>query len=447
MYIIKVEKKCTEVFRMLQRKIYNELINWKSKKSQECLLVQGARQIGKTFIIEKFGKTNYSSYIYLNFYKNPEYKKIFDGSLDAEEIYKKISLYVNNVHFVSHDTLIFLDEIQDCPNARTALKFLAIDDRYDVIASGSLLGLHYKEMASIPVGYERTLEMYSLDFEEFLWAVGKSPEAITALKGYFIKKEKVDNGIHEQYMSLLREYLVVGGMPEVVNVFLKTNNYQEVYETQKKIMESYREDIKHYASTTARQKISDCYLSIPRQLAKEYTKFQYKVVSKEGNARRYENCLNWLVDAGMIKLCVNVSTPQFPLVAYEKPEQFKAYVTDIGLLTSLYGYQTQVALLQDTLTGPAKGGIYENLVFDMLIKRGFILNYFKNENNTQEIEFIFAKDNHVIPIEVKSKHGSTLSLNNFIAMYKPPCAYKLISGNIGVNDEKITLPLYMAMFL
>lgn len=432
---------------MLRRKIYDELLNWKKRKNQECLLVKGARQIGKTFIIERFGKDQYDSYIYINFYKNPEYKEIFEGSLEAKEIYKKLSLYVQNVRFAEHDTLIFLDEIQDCPNARTALKFLAIDGQYDVIASGSLLGLHYKEMTSIPVGYERTLEMFSLDFEEFLWAMGKSGQAVAALREYFDKKEKIASGLHELFMTLLREYLVVGGMPEAVNTFLKSNNYQDVYATQKKIMESYQEDIKHYASTQVRQKISDCYNSIPRQLAKEYTKFQYKVVSKEGNARRYENCLNWLVDAGMIKMCVNVSVPQFPLVAYEKPDQFKVYVTDIGLLTSLYGFETQTALLKDTLTGPAKGGIYENLVFDMLIKRGFTLNYFKNDKNTQEIEFLYSRDGSVIPVEVKSKNGATLSLNNYIAEYEPPCAYKLTSGNLGVNGCKVTIPLYMALFL
>lgn len=432
---------------MLKRKIYDRLLDWKKTKSKECLLVKGARQVGKTFIIEHFGKENYNSYIYINFYKNPEHKEIFDGSLEAEEIYKRISLYLDHVRFIEHDTLIFLDEIQDCPNARTALKFLAIDDRYDVIASGSLLGLHYKEMASIPVGYERTMEMFSLDFEEFLWATGKTKQAISALKEYYDSKTKVPEMLHTQFIGLLREYMVVGGMPEVINVFLRTNNYQDAYATQKKIMESYREDIKHYATTSVRQKISDCYNSIPRQLAKEYTKFQYKVVSKDGSARRYENCLNWLVDAGMIKMCVNVSTPMFPLIAYEKPEQFKVYVTDIGLLASLYGYDTQVQLMKDTLRGPAKGGIYENLVFDMLIKRGFDLNYYKNDRNTQEIEFLYSDDGQVIPIEVKSKNGATISLNNYIAEYEPPFAYKLISGNVGVLDKKITLPLYMAMFI
>lgn len=432
---------------MLKRKIYDALLRWKQKKNRECLLVKGARQVGKTFIIEKFGKEQYSGYIYLNFYQNPEYKEIFEGSLEAAEIYKRISIYAKDVHFIPHDTLIFLDEIQECPNARTALKFLAIDNLYDVVASGSLLGLHYREMASIPVGYERTLEMFSLDFEEFLWAIGKSGQVLEMLYECFEQRKKIEPGIHEQFMALLREYLIVGGMPEAVNTFLSSHNFQEVYATQKKIMESYREDIKHYASSPMRQKISDCYYSIPRQLAKEYTKFQYKVVSREGNARRYENCLNWLVDAGMIAMCVNVSTPQFPLVAYEKTEQFKAYVTDIGLLTSMYGYETQIALWKDKITGPAKGGIYENLVFDMLIKRGFSLNYFKNDKNTQEIEFLYAKDGSVIPIEVKSKNGATVSLNHFIEEYHPPYAYKLISGNMGVNDTKITMPLYMAMFI
>lgn len=432
---------------MLRRRVYDALLNWKDNKSKECLLVKGARQIGKTFIIEKFGKEQYSRYVYINFYQNPECKEIFEGSLEAEAIYKKISLYVKDVSYAPHDTLIFLDEIQDCPNARTALKFLAIDDRYDVIASGSLLGLHYKEMASIPVGYERTMEMYSLDFEEFLWAMGVGGQAIEALERYFDCREKVEPGIHGRFMSLLREYLVVGGMPEAVNIFLKSNNFQDVYATQKKIMESYQEDIKHYASTPMRQKIADCYHSIPRQLAKEYTKFQYKVVGREGSARRYENCLNWLADAGMIGMCFNVSTPQFPLVAYEKPDQFKVYVTDIGLLTSLYGYETQAALVMDTLKGPAKGGIYENLVYDILVKRGFSLNYYRNDRNTQEIEFLYGKDGSVVPVEVKSRNGATLSLNQFIEEYAPSCAYKLVSGNVGVYGTKFTLPLYMAMFL
>ena len=432
---------------MLKRKIYESILAWKKTKSRECLLVEGARQVGKTFIIEEIGKNEYAEYIYLNFYKNPEYKNIFEGSLKPEEIYKKLSLFIDNVRFVKNDTLIFLDEIQECPNARTALKFLALDDRYDVIASGSLLGINYRDMMSIPVGYERKLKMFALDFEEFLWAVGKSEEAIASLKDACAKREKVEPPINEHYLSLIREYIAVGGMPEAVNTFIETNNFQSVHETQMKILDSYQDDIKHYASVPMRQKINDCYFSIPRQLAREYTKFQYKIVSREGNARKYENCLNWLADAGMISLCMNVSTPQFPLAAYEKPEQFKVYVMDIGLLSALYGFETQAAIVKDTLKGPAKGGIYENLIFDMLSKRNIPLHYYKNDKNTQEIEFLLEQEGCVIPVEVKSKKGATVSLNNFIGEYDPPYAYKLEAGNIGESGTKITLPHYMAMFI
>lgn len=432
---------------MLKRKIYQTLLDWKKTKSKECLLVKGARQIGKTFIIEQFGRKEYGSYVYLNFFENPQLKSVFDGSLQAREIYKKISLFVDNVRLIDKDTLIFLDEIQECPNARTALKFLALDDRYDIIASGSLLGLHYRDIASIPVGYEKTLEMYSLDFEEFLWATGKTENSIDVLRSCFDRREKVDETVNGNFLNAVREYMVVGGMPEAVNTFLKTNNFQEVYAVQKKIMDSYQEDVKRYASVPERQKISDCYNSIPRQLAKEYTKFQYKTVSKNGSARRYENSLNWLVDAGMVKMCVNVSTPQFPPVAYEKPEQFKIYLTDIGLLTCLYGFETQAALIKNTMTGSAKGGIYENLIFDILTKRGITLHYFKNDRNTQEIEFLYSKEGEVVPVEVKSKNGATLSLNNFIDEFKPSVAYKMIAGNLGVSGVKVSLPFYMALFI
>ena len=250
---------------MLKRKFYYQLLEWKKTKKNECLLVNGARQIGKTFIIEQFGKDNYESYIYLNFIKNPELKNIFEGSLESNEVFKRISLYVPDCKFIEGNTLIFIDEIQISPKARTALKFLALDSRYDVIASGSLLGIHYnkskedkeieKEL-SIPVGYEREVLMHSLDFEEFLWARGVSDKSIAILKEYFDKKEKVPagtesknwtDGLNEKYLSLLREYMVVGGMPEVVNKFLETSNYQEVHAAQQKIFKAYEDDIEQYA--------------------------------------------------------------------------------------------------------------------------------------------------------------------------------------------------------
>ena len=432
---------------MLKRKIYQTLLDWKNTKHNECLLIKGARQVGKSFIIREFGRENYKSFIELNFYQHPEYISIFDGDLTPDEIYKRISLQLLGVNFIEGKTLIFLDEIQHCPNARTAIKFLAQDNRYDVISSGSLLGLHYKEIVSIPVGYEKQIDMYALDFEEFLWAYGYDDIAIKNLKEYFLSKEKIPHAIHDKFQQIVREYLVVGGMPDVVNVFFETQNFQAVHQKQIDILREYEEDIKKYAKTTDRQKIKDCYYSIPRQLAKEYTKFQYSTVSPRSTAKKYENALEWLDDAGMIRCVYNVSTPQLPLRAYEKQNEFKVYATDIGLTTALFGFETQAALVQDILKGPAKGGIYENLIFDMLIKRGADLHYIKKENSTQEIEFLMEENCSIIPIEVKSKKGETHSLNEFLKEWNPPYSYKLTSTNIGEVENKITLPHYMAMFI
>ena len=445
---------------MLKRKIYDFLVEWKKTKKHECLLINGARQVGKTYIIEKFGKDNYKQYVYINFLESEELKNIFEGSLEPVEIYKRISLYIPKVKLIENNTLIFIDEIQRCPRARTALKFLAIDGKYDVIASGSLLGIHCNSSLagkesekdiSIPVGYEREIMMYSLDFEEFLWANGVSEDAINSLRGYFDRKEKVpsneEDGINEKYLKYLREYMVVGGMPEVVNCYLETHNFQKVYDTQQKIFSSYEDDIEQYAKNPEKPKIKACYKSIPRQLSKEYTKFQYKIVEKTGSAKKYDNALAWLEDAGLVFLVRNVTLPEMPLKAYEMDDSFKLYTTDIGLTTSMFGFETQKALVLGTLKGHAKGGIYENLIFDILHKRGFVLNYFKKKDNTQEIEFIFERDGAVIPVEVKSKRGATESLNDFISRYHAPYAYKLIDGNLGVDGAKITIPQYMAMFI
>lgn len=432
---------------MLKRKFYDYLLNWKNTKDKECLLVKGARQIGKTYIIEQFGKENYKNYIYINFVENPRYKEIFEGTLSAEEIYKKLSVYILGVKFIEKGTLIFLDEIQECPNARTALKFLALDNKYDVIASGSLLGINYKEVSSIPVGYERQVDMHALDFEEFLWAIGVNDMAISYIKEFFDKKEKVPFDINEKMLEYLREYIVVGGMPDVVNTFIKTNNYNEVQNAQEKIIRSYYEDMIKYAPVAEKPKVRKCYDSIPKQLAKENKKFQFSVVEKKSTARKYGNSLEWLLDANIIQRIYNVSTPLMPLKAYERDDQYKVYMNDIGLLVAMYGFEMKAPILENSLKGPAKGGIYENLVADIMAKRGYKLNYYKTENGSQEIEFLIITNDGVIPIEVKAGNGASVSLNTFITEFAPNVAYKLITGNLGVADNKTTLPLYMAMFI
>ena len=290
---------------MLKRKIYKKLLEWKNDNNHKPLLVKGARQIGKTFIISEFGKNEYENFIHIDFIKNPEYKLIFDGNLTPQKIYEQISLRVDNANLEKGKTLIFLDEIQRCPKARTAFKYLNEDRSYDFIASGSLLGIRYnyeenKEF-SVPVGSETDIEMFSLDFEEFLWALGTKEETIDILEKYFVNKEKVPDDVNEKYMKYFKTYMFVGGMPEAVNTYITNQNLIEVNKKQNEILKNYQDDIMHYATNTMKQKIINCYDSMTEQLSKEYKKFQYSKVERGGTAKKYESDINWLIDAGMLK--------------------------------------------------------------------------------------------------------------------------------------------------
>ena len=439
---------------MLKRKLYKELIEWKNNKDKECLLVVGARQVGKTFLVEEFGRKNYPVFVELNFIFHPELISIFDGSLEVDDILMRLSLHLRGVQFIPGKTLIFFDEIQRCPNARTALKSFALDNRFDVIASGSLLGLHYgqdpslkDEIVSVPVGFERHIQMHSMDFEEFLWAMGIEESAVSKIKENYLQCKKVPEDINTYFMDLIRQYIVVGGMPAAVSKFVETKNFSSVHDVQKMILDSYADDINKHASGPDKQKIKKCFDSIPRQLAKENRKYLFSNVEPRGNGRKFSGSIDWLSDAAIINVCRNVSSPTFPLESYEMDSYYKIYVHDIGLLVAMYGFEMKRALLDQTLTGPAKGGIYENLIAEMLVKRGYRLHYFKEGESNQEIEFIISKNASIIPIEVKSKRGATVSLNKYIDKYQPETAIKLIDGNMGIESVKITMPHYMAMFL
>ena len=432
---------------MLKRKIMDSLVKWKKEKKKECLLVNGARQVGKTFIIREFAKQKYENVVEINFLKKPQMKDAFKGDLEMNEIIKKISARDITAKFTEGKTLLFLDEMQECGDARTALKFIAEDNRFDCIASGSMLGIAFKGTKSIPVGYERQMEMYSLDLEEFLWAAGYDDARIGYMKEYFDNRKIIPQTINDVFNEKLKEYAIVGGMPSVVNVFIETNNFGDVHKEQQRIIASYLDDIAKYAPLPERPKVRACFLSIPAQLAKENKKFQYSVVEKGAAAKKFEGSLEWLRDAGLIKFCRNVSTPMFPLPAYDQEDYFKVYMADIGLLTAMYGFDMKAEIYGNTLKGPAKGGIYENLIADILLKKGIQLNYYKPDEGRQEIEFLLTEKGKIIPLEVKSKNGKTLSLDEFIKRFDPPYALKLILGNIGVNDKKVTMPHYMAMFI
>ena len=410
--------------------------------------------MGKTYIVREFGKAEYESFIEINFLEHPEFKIIFDGDRSAETIFKNISYNIPNVKLVPHKTLLFLDEIQKCANARTALKFLAQDERFDVIASGSLLGLAYgrdddkevEEVESIPVGYEKPIMMYPLDFEEFLWAYGYGKDTISYLKSFYDTKEKVPEQINEKYLSLIREYIVVGGMPEVVADFMENKDFSRVQEIQDKVLASYADDISQHAKGSEKFKVRSCYDSISRQLARENKKFKYSENEKKATARKFGDSIQWLSDASMVNICLNTTTPQLPLKAYEKDNEFKVYMNDTGLLMALYGFTTKQALLNNKLKGAAKGGIYENLVAQMLIQRGYSLHYYKPDDNSK-LEFVIEKDMEIAPVEVKAGNTATVSLDRFIERFESANAYKVAGSNVGINGVKLTIPHYMVMFL
>ena len=438
-----------------RRKIYDRLVQWKATKHHECLLVKGARQIGKTFIVEKFGREQYESFIEINFILDPDACSIFDGSLKAEDLYRKISAFDATKRLIPGKTLIFLDEIQECANARTALKSFALDGRFDVVASGSLLGIKYKNKKSqerhmpksIPVGYERQVVMHSLDFEEFLWGRGITEDAIEVLKGYCERREVVPEAVNRKYANLLKEYMIVGGMPAVVNAYVACGDFGPVQEEQEKILASYVDDIHKYADTTDIPKIEACYRAIPRLLAKENRKFKYAEVEKGGSERKYASSVDWLCDASLASRALNITVAEVPINAHVRDGWFKLYLTDIGLLSALYGTETKGLLYAGRLKGNAKGGLYENLIAGMLERKNIPLYYFKTEKGTREVEFAMERDGGIVPVEVKSSNGATLSLNEILEMPQVPYGYKFVDGNVGVSGKKVTLPHYMAMFI
>lgn len=440
---------------MLKRKLLSYLSQWRRSKGKECLLLTGARQVGKTYTVRAFARAEYQSFIEINFLKYPSLKSIFDGDLDADSIMKRITAHLPDARFAEGKTLLFLDEIQKCAHARTALKFLAEDGRFDVIASGSLLGLHYgqdadeevTEVPSYPVGYERQVMMYSLDFEEYLWACGYQEDTIDYLRGFYQNREKVPQELHERFESLIREYMVVGGMPEVVSSFAETHHFGIVQETQQKILSAYDDDIAKHAKGAERVKVRACYDSLPRQLARENKKFRYAEVEKGKTAKKYGGSVTWLQDADLVHVCRNVYEPYLPLKGNEKENEFKLYLNDTGLLMARYGLETKLALLEGKLIGNVKGGIYENLAAEALVKKGYPLHYYKTEASDTEIEFLIEKQGEVVPIEVKAGNASTPSLNQFIERFHPSAAYKLVQGNVGFSNGRLTLPHYMIMFL
>lgn len=435
---------------MLKRKITEKLIAWKNEENHKCLIVQGARQIGKTFSIRDFGKNNYENILEINFKETPSSAEMFSGDLNVDTIIMGMRFRYPAETIAPGKTLIFLDEIQECAEAVTALKFFSEDQRYDVIASGSLLGIDYKRPSSFPVGYVEFLKMHSLDFEEFLWAMGISTDMINFLHQSFDRASIIPESIHTNMMRLFRTYMAVGGMPEVVEKYKESEDFRVVDKTQRELLQGYLYDIAHYASADEKNKAEKCYLSLSHQLLdKENHKFQYKEVEHGGRAQKYYSSIDWLKRADIVELCRRVTDVRYDLDDYARDDFFRAYPTDLSLLLAMKDFGLKQHIVENTLSGTSKGGMYECAIADILYKKGYALYFYKNETTRQEIDFLIEREGQIIPIEVKSGNARATSLNALLKKNTGiPAGYKFIDGNAGENTNRsITEPLYMAMFL
>lgn len=436
---------------MLKRKIESKLRQWREDSDHKPLVIKGCRQCGKTWSVRDFAENNYKNVIYLNFFENPDYKSIFSGSLETDHLKMMISALLGpSAIFEPGETVLIFDEIQECPEARTSLKFFHLDNRYDVICTGSLLGVkgYGDAPASIPVGFETVYDMYPMDFEEFLWANGITDNMISLLKDCLKKETPVPDALHKRLRDLFLQYAVVGGMPDVVQHFVDNRNMGEVLQLQRDIVNSYMDDMIKYAEKADKGRIRDCFESIPKQLSKENKKFQYSVVKKGSKASQYLGCLQWIEDAGITTRCYNLDTIDLPLSGNSIQEIFKVYMNDTGLFISMLEDGTQFDVLQGNLYG-YKGAIFENLIADIFVKMGRKLFYFHKDSGL-EIDFVMRYKGAATLVEVKAATGNTKSAKtvmNHPEKYHVSGLIKLGDYNIGRAEKTLTLPTYMAFLL
>lgn len=444
---------------MLKRKIETYLAEWKKSETRKPLVIKGMRQCGKTYIVRKFANENYENVVYVNFILEPDKKSAFTGNIDVDTIILNLSAMIKGSRFIEGKTCIILDEIQECREARTALKSFQIDGRFDIIATGSLLGVkgygknrkkkdESEGQDSVPVGYETVIDMYPLDFEEFLWANGISDAVIDAVRSCFESEKAVPDGIHKVMMDLLYRYIIVGGLPEVVSCFLETRNIEQIYKLQRSLITEYEEDMVKYADEADKPHIRECFESIPKQLAKENKKFQYSVVRKGGRASQYAGSIQWLEDAGIVRRCYNTRITEHPLDGNAVEDCFKVYVTDIGILVAMLDYGTQADILKGNLLG-YKGAVFENLMADFLCKSGQRLYYFHKDSGL-ELDFLVRLNGECVVLEVKARTGKSKSMATVLRnkdVYHVNSAIKLGQYNVGRDGEVLTIPLYMGFLV
>lgn len=430
----------------MYRKYNRDLEDWKAGKHKKALLVTGARQIGKTYLVREFGRT-YENFVEINFITQPKAMEIFSGNLNADTIVLNLTSFIGRP-LPPGKTLVFLDEIQECPQARTAIKFLVEDGRFDYIASGSLLGVQYKHVQSYPVGYETILQMYPMDFEEFCIANGVQESVLAYLKDCFEKRQPVSSSIHSTMMELFRYYVVVGGMPEAVRIFIETHDMGAIITAQKDILRLYRQDISKYALED-KTKISDIFDHIPSQLDDKNRRFQLASIKTTARLRDYEDAFVWLRDAGVALPCYNLQEPKAPLKINEQARLFKLFQNDSGLLCAAGMGNVQFAILQGDLS-VNMGSILENVFAVQLVSNGFELRYL-NRRNVGELDFVIQKGAQILPLEIKSGKDYRIhaALNNALAVKEWALTEGIVfcAGNVETEGQVQYLPWYMIMFL
>ncbi len=434
----------------LNRKIDKFLVDWKSNPNRLPLIIKGARQIGKTNAIRNFGVNYYKCFIEINFVLNQEFKTIFDRSFNVDEIIKEITLRRPDIEIIPNETLILFDEMQECPSTATSLKSFREDGRYDVICSGSLMGINYKKIESNSVGNKEDYTLHSMDFEEFLWAKGYKEDVIDDMLNSMIKLEPLGATMYDVMLENFREYMITGGMPAIVSNFIENKNFSGVLKMQQQILLDYEEDITKYAEGLDQTKILTVYKNIPVFLGNENKKFQITKISDGARNREYVGVVDWLERAGIINICYSLEQVCLPLKGNYNPNNYRLYFGDTGLLIGSLDEEAQDDLRKNQNFNTYKGAIYENVIADMLVKQGYNLYFYKNEKGTLEMDFFIRDENSLIPVEVKANDNSTPSLNNLIESdsYKDiKYGIKLCNKNIGFNGKFYTFPYFMAFLL
>ncbi len=434
----------------LKRKIDSYLSQWKANSDRKPLIIKGARQVGKTKSIETFAKNNYENIIEINFASDPVYKQIIENGYSTQAIIKNITRINPKARFIKGTTLIFFDEIQEFPDITTSLKFFALDGNYDVICSGSLLGIHYKEISSISVGYKTEIEMRSLDFEEFLWALGYDESIKNDILEHMKSFTPFSPAVLKIYNDLFLDYCIVGGMPEVVKDFVTKKTFENTLEIQRQIVIGYEADIRKYALGLDKSRITNVFRSVPFQLGKENKKFQISKVHSGAKFKDYRGSLEWLEDAGIVNISRALQTPNLPLKGNVIEDCCILYYADNGLLLSQLDDEAQSDFRQNKNLDVYKGGLFESIIGEALVKSGYDLHYYKKENSTLQEEFFVRYGDYLVPIEVKAGNNNSKSLATLIKSpnYKEiRFGIKIVKGNIGFYSNICTFPHFCAFLI